>query len=115
MKNGFCDSSQLGRFIIDRPSGKSLNDTSFWYARVGLSRDGSASDGSSEVSIGGFWDNPAGNPTLSEEDANYTSPWRRDSEMQVRQASNPSPSGILWYSDPIQYIVRKTGYYCVGR
>ncbi|KAI0328533.1 hypothetical protein GY45DRAFT_1347163 [Cubamyces sp. BRFM 1775] len=116
MKGGFCDSSQLGRFIIDLPSGKSLNDTSFWYARVGLSRDESTSDGSSEVSIGGFWDNPAGNPMLSEseEDANYTSPWRRDSEIQVRQASNPSPSGILWYSDPLQYIVRKTGYYCVA-
>ena len=31
-----------------------------------------------------------------------------------RGALNPSPSGILSYQQPVQYQVRKTGYYCVG-
>ncbi|OBZ78746.1 hypothetical protein A0H81_01184 [Grifola frondosa] len=29
VEHGFCDNSQLGRFIIDLPEGKSLNETSF--------------------------------------------------------------------------------------
>ncbi|KAI0375165.1 hypothetical protein BV20DRAFT_985525 [Pilatotrama ljubarskyi] len=115
MNGGFCESSQLGRFIIDLPTGMSINDTTFWSARVGLSTDGNTpSDGSSDVSVSGFWDNPAGNPTPPDADSNYTSPWRRDAALQARQALNPSPSGILWYKDPIQYLVRKTGYYCVA-
>ncbi|KAI0361441.1 hypothetical protein OH77DRAFT_1417699, partial [Trametes cingulata] len=115
MNGGLCDSSQLGRFIIDLPTGMSINDTSFWSARVGFSAGGNTpSDGSSEVSVSGFWNNPAGNPTLPDEDSNYTSPWRRDHALEARQALNPSPSGILWYKDPIQYTVRKTGYYCVA-
>ncbi|KAI8981387.1 lung seven transmembrane receptor-domain-containing protein [Trametes punicea] len=114
MKAGFCDSSQLGQFIINLPSGKSINDTSFWSARVGFSMDGTSSGGSADVSVGGFWDNPAGNPSLPDEDSNYTTPWRRESTLQVRQNLNPSPSGILRYSEPIKYTVRKTGYYCVA-
>ncbi|KAI0719950.1 lung seven transmembrane receptor-domain-containing protein [Cerioporus squamosus] len=117
-KSGFCSSSQLGRFIIDLPEGKSINDTSFWSARVGFSQGNATDSDGSEVSVSGFWDNPAGNPTLPDDEfANYTSPWRRDAELQVRQsgaALNPSPTGILWYEQPIHYIVRKTGYYCVA-
>ena len=67
--------------------------------------------------MGGFWDNPAGNPKVSQEDANYTSPWRRDTDLQVRQSGaslNPSPTSMLVYHGPVQYLVRKTGYYCVG-
>ncbi|KAL1748972.1 lung seven transmembrane receptor-domain-containing protein [Schizophyllum fasciatum] len=83
---GFCTSEQLGRFIIDLPEGKSLSDTSFWSARVQL--PGSA-----------------GADTSSEQSAAAALAPRQD---------NPSPTGLYTYTEPIQYTVRDTGYYCVA-
>ena len=82
------------------------------------SSDASGEEISTDVTTigeeGDFWDNPEGNPPV-EGDEEYTSPWRRDSlSLSARQALNPSPSGILSYTQPIQYQVRKTGYYCIG-
>lgn len=120
MRGGFCNSSQLGRFILDLPEGKSVNETSFWSARVGFpSGDQGGSQPESEVSAGTFWDNPEGNPTPpADADGDYTSPWRREyhSVMDRRDddAFNTSPNSMLYYKEPIQYFVRKTGYYCVG-
>ncbi|KZT75008.1 hypothetical protein DAEQUDRAFT_17258 [Daedalea quercina L-15889] len=115
VRGGFCDNSQLGRFILDLPTGKSMNDTSFWSARVSFSRQGGSSSPSPSTgaSTSGLWNDPAGNPTPPE--SNYTSPWRRDATSHDRRdALNPSPSGILQYQQPIQYKVSKTGYYCVA-
>lgn len=119
MRGGFCDSSQLGRFILDLPEGKPINETSFWSARVGFpSGEQGGSSPESEVSAATFWDNPEGNPTPPDANGEYTSPWRREyrSLMDRRDddAPNTSPNNILYYNEPIQYIVRKTGYYCVG-
>jgi hypothetical protein len=110
---GFCTQDQLGRFILDLPEGKSINDTSFWSARLQLP----ASNGSSSE---GFWNNPAGNPTPPP--SKYTSPWRHRDIGTLpprlpsvpRQTTNSGPSGLYQYTEPIQYPVRKTGYYCVG-
>lgn len=120
MRGGFCDNSQLGRFIIDLPTDKSINQTSFWTARVGFGDSPTSSPPSNEtVGSSGFWDNPEGNPTPPDANSEYTSPWKRG-EIETRalvrrqDALNPSPGGILRYSQPIQYLVRKTGYYCVG-
>ncbi|KAI0697538.1 lung seven transmembrane receptor-domain-containing protein [Cytidiella melzeri] len=124
VRGGFCDNSQLGHFIIDLPQDLSMNQTSFWTARVGFG-DGSSAPSSGEISSNGFWDNPEGNPTPPDAHDEYTSPWKRaqastrdslDSMIKRQQGGiNPSPSGILWYKDqPIQYLVRKTGYYCVA-
>lgn len=118
VRGGYCTNSQLGRFIVDLPESKSLNETSFWSARVSFPRNGTASrmSESSDAASTGFWDNPEGNPTPPK--GNYTSPWRRGvaSGVHLRRddALNPSPSGILSYTQPIQYKVRKTGYYCVA-
>ncbi|ESK95509.1 integral membrane protein [Moniliophthora roreri MCA 2997] len=105
---GFCDSSQLGRFILDLPAGVSLNDTSFWSARVALpaNRTGSAGD----ISTSSFWNNPEGNPTPPPSE--FDSPFRR--ELTSRDNPNTSPEGYYEYDKPIQYLVRKTGYYCVA-
>ncbi|KAF8481985.1 lung seven transmembrane receptor-domain-containing protein [Russula ochroleuca] len=107
VRGGFCDASNLGRFILDLPTGKSIENTTFWSARVAFpGSDNNATDQD-------FWDNPAGNPTPPPSE--HTSPFRRD--LQTRQASvnpNPSPPGLLVYHEPIQYLVRKTGYYCVA-
>ncbi|THH19061.1 hypothetical protein EW146_g2036 [Bondarzewia mesenterica] len=118
-----AENSQMGRFILDLPEGKSINDTSFWSARVAFPSSGGSSTtpsdpaSTSDVSAKGFWDNPSGNPTPPPSE--YDSPWRPRgvvpyTKRQSNGPLNPSPSGIYYYRDPIQYFVRKTGYYCVA-
>jgi hypothetical protein len=81
---------ELGRFILNLPSNKTINETSFYTARVGFRSEGSTNttDNASvtpakdaEVAApeadNGFWDNPVGNPKIAEEDKKYTSPWRK--------------------------------------
>jgi hypothetical protein len=104
----------MGKFIIDLPSGKSLNSTSFWTARVELPANRTSRSGPvGEASSSGFWNNPEGNPTPPS--SNYSSPFRRSfTSRAVQDNLNPSPDGLYSYSDPIHYLVRKTGYYCVG-
>ncbi|KAH9858027.1 lung seven transmembrane receptor-domain-containing protein [Lenzites betulinus] len=115
MKGGYCDSTQLGHFIVDLPPSLSINDTSFWSARVALSAgNSSAAEASSDVAVSGFWDNPEGNPTPPDAHSKYTTPWRKRDALEARQGLNPSPSGIHWYTSPIQYYVKKTGYYCIA-
>lgn len=110
MRGGFCNSSDLGHFIIDLPAGKSIENTTFWSARVAFpGSEGGSGNSTSE----GLWDNPEGNPTPPPSE--HTSPFRRGlSTRQVGLNPNPSPSGLLEYREPIRYLVRKTGYYCVG-
>jgi hypothetical protein len=91
-----------------------MSNTTFWSARVafpsttstvtGSLAEDSVADGASK---NGFWDNPEGNPKPPV--SPYDTPFRR-----ADPPPNPSPSGLLEYDQPIQYIVRKTGYYCVG-
>lgn len=104
MRGGFCDSSDLGRFILDLPAGKSIQNTTFWSARVAFP--------GSEGGPGDTTSPDLGDDSAPSEDA---SSFRRD--LQTRQTGlnpNPSPSELLVYNGPIQYLVRKTGYYCVG-
>ena len=122
VRGGFCNNSQLGRFILDLPQGKRVNETSFWSARVAFSSGNQQPAGEdADVQASSFWDNPDGNPNPPDEDSEYTTPWRRNAvqarSLAARQDDgglNPSPTAILTYKEPIQYLVRKTGYYCVG-
>ncbi|OJT15937.1 hypothetical protein TRAPUB_13361 [Trametes pubescens] len=114
LRGGYCESSQLGRFIVDLPSGQSINDTSIWSARVALPTGSDSATEGSNVAVSGLWDNPDGNPTPPDLGPEYETNWRRDSVLAVRQAVNPSPTSILRYQSAIQYNVRKTGYYCVA-
>ncbi|KAJ7161382.1 lung seven transmembrane receptor-domain-containing protein [Mycena crocata] len=109
MAGGFCTQAEMGRFIIDLPSGKYLNSTSFWTARVELPANRTARN-EAATSSSSFWDNPGGNPTPPAN--NYSSPWRRDHSPPDNL--NPSPDGLYSYTEPIKYRVRKTGYYCVA-
>jgi hypothetical protein len=109
VRGGFCDASGLGRFILDLPTGKSIENTTFWSARVAFP----GNEGSGNATGQGRSINVERSPTSPENER--TSAFRRD--LQTRQAGanpNPSPSGLLVYHEPIQYLVRKTGYYCVG-
>ena len=118
MSGGFCTRAELGRFILNLPAGKSINDTSFWSTMVELPAN--SKNGAPSASANDLWDNPAGNPTPPP--TNNTSPWRlrattspRASSHVLRQMGlNASSSGVYHYNGPIQYNVRKTGYYCVG-
>ncbi|KAH9982858.1 protein PTM1 [Lactifluus volemus] len=110
VRSGFCSPSDLGHFIIDLPAGTSVENTTFWSARVAFPARKSGSGNSTSQNLR---DNPDGNPTPPASE--HTSPFHRD--LRTRQAGpnpNPSPSGLLVYHEPIQYLVRKTGYYCVA-
>ncbi|KAJ4485867.1 lung seven transmembrane receptor-domain-containing protein [Lentinula aciculospora] len=121
VSGGFCTTQDLGRFILDLPSGKSINDTSFWSARVELPANKSSSSAERDPTVstgsGSLW-NPNGNNSLpSAESDNGPTAWFRDhliDSLSTRDTANPSPTGIYTYSQPIQYLVRKTGYYCVA-
>jgi len=112
LSGGFCTNAEMGKFIIDLPMGKYLNSTSFWTARVELPANRTErSDTASGASGGSFWNNPEGNPTPPP--GNNTTPWRRSLSPRADNP-NSSPDGLYVYSQPIQYLVRKTGYYCVA-
>ncbi|KAH0838008.1 lung seven transmembrane receptor-domain-containing protein [Lanmaoa asiatica] len=119
VKSGLCSYENIGKFIFgtEDPSDHTLiTQTSFWTASVSLSPTGVA-----ESSSPSFWEDPQGNPTPPSED--NTSPWLQRGVAPVvvhvtprdNDPLNPSPSGTLAYTSPIQYQVRNTGYYCVGK
>lgn len=114
---GYCKPDQLGRFILDLPAGKSVNDTSFWSERVQMPANKTIINPTS-VSVAEFWNNPAGNPTPPA--SNYTSPWRRETRRTPQPASLASrqtpgvESNVYEYNGPIHYPVSKDGFYCVA-
>ena len=86
MIGGSCSQEDLGSFIIDLPSGKSLNDTSIWSKRVVFSGQPSTTvdlhDEFSNVPTpggssakGGSGNNPNGNPMPP--NADPASSWKR--------------------------------------
>jgi hypothetical protein len=91
---GYCTPEQLGQFIIDLPQGKSLNETSFWSARVELT-------GKTESSS--IRDNSPGRQRET-----------GISQLIRRQATFANSSEIITYTEPIHYPVEKTGFYCVA-
>ncbi|KIJ66304.1 hypothetical protein HYDPIDRAFT_87001 [Hydnomerulius pinastri MD-312] len=113
VKSGLCSYENIGKFIFSS-NDKTMPDTSFWTASVALNQTGTTGSSSSSP----FWENPEGNPTPPSED--NTTPWRSRGfapvEVHVAPRAddtlNPSPSGELTYTSPIQYQVRNTGYYC---
>lgn len=141
MTSGYCSREELGEFIIDLPGQLSINSTSIWSHRVIFPNQLSPVSSKSESSVegDGFWDNPAGNPTPT--DSEYASPWRRspspvydadgtdtwtdgdfhimatgtaDAAASTSTSSGTSGGATLYYHDPINYPVPKTGYYCVA-
>ncbi|KAF5352637.1 hypothetical protein D9756_005992 [Leucocoprinus leucothites] len=93
LARGDCTRENLGRFILDLPQGKTINDTSFWSARVLLSSNAA--------------------PALSAK--SILDPVHLGRRIFApRENPNPSPDGILTYSEAIHYHVTKTGYYCVA-
>ena len=86
MTAGWCSHAELGSFIIDLPSGKSLNDTSIWSKRVIFSGHPSsnvdlhdapsraAAKGGSPANAGSG-DDPDSDPTATTTD--LAAPWKR--------------------------------------
>ncbi|KAG9314039.1 protein PTM1 [Chiua virens] len=118
VNSGLCSYEDIGKFIFaseDPDDHTPLTQTSFWTASVAFTQAGAAESKSSS-----FWEDPQGPPTPPPED--HTSPWlpRGTAPVLVHvtprddEPLNPSPSGMLTYTSPIQYNVRKTGYYCVA-
>jgi hypothetical protein len=118
VRSGLCSYENIGRFIFgteDPNDHTVMSQTSFWTASVALNQTGV----SQRFSSSPLWETE-NNPTPPPE--KYTSPWLRGfAPVEVHvipradEALNPSPSGMLAYTSPIQYQVRKTGYYCAGK
>ncbi|KAF8846021.1 hypothetical protein BDN67DRAFT_1018676 [Paxillus ammoniavirescens] len=118
VRSGLCSYENIGTFIFgteDPNDHTVMSQTSFWTASVALNQTGVSQRSSSSH----LWETE-NNPTPPPE--KYTSPSLRGFapvEVHVTpradDALNPSPSGILAYTSPIQYQVRKTGYYCAGK
>ncbi|RXW19153.1 hypothetical protein EST38_g6688 [Candolleomyces aberdarensis] len=117
MAAGYCMADQLGRFILDLPSGKTINSTSFWSERVQLPANKTTISPTS-VSVAEFWNNPSGNPTPPA--SNHTSPWRRERRslrpvsLTTRQFQSRDDHGLYEYNGPIHYPVTTDGFYCVA-
>ncbi|KAF8313838.1 hypothetical protein DL93DRAFT_2097560 [Clavulina sp. PMI_390] len=102
MRANLCGQSELGKFIVDLPSGVSINDTSIWSGSVGFQN--SSLPASTDASSG-FWNPPGGTPSLpSEATDNGPTNWRRQLD----------PPTVSYTNEPIHYLVPKKGYYCVG-
>lgn len=98
---GYCTREQLGHFILDIPKGKNINETSFWSALVQLPANGSTTH------IAGTHDRRdrfEGNP-----------PWYHEVRSQIFPRATSDSTSDLIYQQPIQYPVKKTGFYCVGQ
>jgi len=100
MIGGSCSYEDLGSFIIDLPSGKSLNDTSIWSKRVIFSGQSSTNaDTLSKVATTGGSPakghsgiSPNGDPIPR--DVNPTSPWKRKGRARTPVAQeNEDGSG----------------------
>ncbi|KAG2367769.1 protein PTM1 [Suillus spraguei] len=99
---GLCAYDNVGKFIFSSDDGTTANQTTFWTASVALNQ----TSGTSSESLENNSATPADNHTL---------PLRsREFYHILQQSSDPSPSGIVTYTQPIQYQVRKKGYYCVA-
>ncbi|OSD03287.1 hypothetical protein PYCCODRAFT_1458672 [Trametes coccinea BRFM310] len=114
IRDGLCEKSQYGRFVLDLPHGKAIENTSFWSAGIrfrevahsrthGLAKQppedfGARSEPQSALLIG---DLPP-----SQRQANST--------VTTWQEFRPSPADIVWYDGPIHYAVRELRYYCVA-
>lgn len=112
VNSGLCSYEDIGRFIFspeDPNDHTVVTQTSFWTASVALNETGTA-----EIIPPSFWEDPKGNPTPPPED--NTSPWlARRATPRDNVPLNPISLGVLAYTSPIQYQLRKTGYYCVGK
>ena len=130
MTGGWCSHEELGSFIIDLPSGKSLNDTSIWSKRVIFSGHPSANvdlhdapskvtDKGSSLAKGGSGDNPNDDPTTT--DTDLAAPWKRrpvpvaqtnedatGDEIDIifhRKADASNPTSTLASSPATKYIL----------
>lgn len=110
VKSGLCPYENIGKFIFgtEDPNDPTLiTQTSFWTASVVLNQTSIAANIPPSL-----WDDPPSEDNTSPRHSRGVAPIvdSRDDDPL-----NPSPSGILAYTSPIQYQVRTTGYYCVGK
>jgi hypothetical protein len=99
-----CDISMLGKFIVELPEGKALNETSIWSDSIGFqinSTTGSTSSRPEDGPTGGTPNGPINSTTNLALSPSYP------------RKSLPSDPGVI-YNEPIHYAVPKKGYYCVG-
>ncbi|KAI9068044.1 hypothetical protein FKP32DRAFT_196235 [Trametes sanguinea] len=112
IRHGLCEKSQYGRFILDLPPGRTVEDTSFWSAGIRFrefvnGRPNSSVNGSSEILHGRSKSQTT--PCIDD------MPQRRArSIVTTRPGVRPSPAEIVCYDGPIRFPVREHGYYCIA-
>ncbi|KAH7106927.1 lung seven transmembrane receptor-domain-containing protein [Auriculariales sp. MPI-PUGE-AT-0066] len=88
---GICSQAEMGRFLLDLPPSKKQEQTSIWSASIAFHPPSKTARAEALPASGSTTDSAAGMIT-SGGDAGRT----------------------LYYKGPIQYAVRKTGYYCIA-
>ena len=131
MIGGYCSYADLGSFIIDLPSGKSLNETSIWSKRVIFgsaqpstnvdftpskiaAKGGSRAKSGSGDSPGGSWKRTPTPIAQENEDDAGDEMFHTLADATSTPASSSSSNNTLNYAEPVIYPVPTTGYYCVA-
>lgn len=94
----YCSHDELGGFIFDLPPENSMNETSFWTARIAFRSSLNNGDTLST--------------RMNDNDFLKEIPF---SSANVHDRYNPSPSDVLTCEQPVCHKARKSGYYCVGK
>ncbi|KZV81961.1 hypothetical protein EXIGLDRAFT_779146 [Exidia glandulosa HHB12029] len=97
---GLCRQADLGHFILDLPPGKTQTQTSIWSASIAFHPPTSRRQTSESAT-----------PTST---ATATATPTAAAPAQTQIVGGGDAGRTMYYSAPIEYAVRKTGYYCVA-
>ncbi|KAJ3011419.1 hypothetical protein NUW54_g2183 [Trametes sanguinea] len=112
IRDGLCEKSQYGRFILDLPPGRTVEDTSFWSAGMRFRESANGHPNSSVNRSLKILDERSKSQTAPCID--YLRQRRASSIITTRPGVRPSPTDIVCYDGPIRYVVRELGYYCIA-
>ncbi|EJT99947.1 hypothetical protein DACRYDRAFT_23484 [Dacryopinax primogenitus] len=118
---GFCATQNLGEFIVNLPSGMSINQTSVWTASLYFSNStrgaipSSPNEGAQpNKTSSDLWIPPDGSlPKIPSGDTEHSSPFRSRAVLNQERGLESRQNRIR-YTQPIQYPIKRKGYYCVG-
>lgn len=112
---GFCRAADLGHFILDLPQGKTQDQTSIWSASIAFHPPKSKSmrERDAQPQAQAQSSAAASTTTAAATPAQTQAP-DPAAPQQTQIMAGGDAGRTMYYAGPIEYAVRKTGYYCVG-